>query len=114
MEKSDRQKALITNIIVGVVFLALLVSVSMGLNKYRKNFRNEMAQRLDLEEKMLKMEKERQLMTTEIQFLKDKALESEDEVSGLKEAIVREQEEKAILKDSLDKLESQSKGPMQK
>ena len=114
MEKSDRQKALILSVIVGVVFLVLLVSVSMGLNKYRKNFRNEMGQRLDLEEKMLKMEKERQLMITEVQFLKDKALEADSEIESLKDVVAREQEEKAVLKDSLDKLESQSKGPMQK
>ncbi|HQP91153.1 MAG TPA: hypothetical protein PLU24_00580 [Candidatus Omnitrophota bacterium] len=113
MDKSRSQTTLIISIILGVVLFVLLLSVSIGMGRYKKNFSNEMAQRLDLEEKILKMEKERQGLLDEIDSMKDKALESEKEIAQLKNSLAKEQEEKTALKGSLENLGNESKGPMQ-
>ncbi len=114
MQTFPRQKVLIVGVITTVVVLALLVGASMRINKYSKNFRDEMAQRLDLEEKLTKMDSEHQALVAENDSLKEKIEKSDEEIKTLKEAIARHEEEKAVLKDSLEEAQKQLKGPMQK
>ena len=106
-------KFLIVSVIITVLVLASLVKATMNVKKFRKNFRDEMSQRLDLEEKVSKMEKERKALTLELQALKAQFSKNTDELAALRGTLAREQEDKAILKESLEKAEPQFKGAMQ-
>ncbi|MBI5872675.1 MAG: hypothetical protein HZB36_00830 [Candidatus Omnitrophica bacterium] len=113
MDTPIRQRILISSVIITILVLASLVSASMNVSKFRKGFRDEMAQRLDLEEKISKMEKERQATISELETLKNQVLKDKDEATELREKLSKEQKDAASLREALEKAESLLKGIMQ-
>jgi chromosome segregation ATPase len=114
MNVISRQRALIAGVVTVVLVLAILVSTSMNLRKFKKNFRDEMAQRLDLEERLLKAENERHTLLVRVERLENQDSQVQDEVASLKEALAKGEEEKKVLKASLEKAESQLQGFLMK
>lgn len=114
MKNLLEQKVLVVSVLVTIVVLISLVGASLNLGKYKKGFRDEMALRLDLEEKILRIEKERQDMRAQLEVLKGEASENAGEVKGLKEKLASREDEIAALKASSARSESQLKSPMQK
>lgn len=108
------QKVLVASVLVTIVFLISLVGASLNLGKYKKGFRDEMALRLDLEEKLLKIEKERQDMRAQLVALKTEASSNIGEVEALKEKLKSREDEIAALNVSSARSESQLISPMQK
>jgi cell division protein FtsX len=113
MDTPIRQKILISSVIITILVLASLVSASMNVSKFRKGFRDEMAQRLDLEEKISRMEKEHQALISEIDSLKNQALKDKDEAALLRDEVSKERKDAASLREALEKAESLLKGTMQ-
>ena len=75
MLSSVRQnKTLIIGVVGVLLILVSLAKATANINKYKKNFRDEMAERLDLEEKLDKMEKGRAVV---IQFKEVQAAKPE-------------------------------------
>lgn len=105
-----RQRALIVGVVTTVLVLATLVGTSMNLRKFKRNFREEMAQRLDLEEKLLKVENERHILLARVKELESQDSRTRDEANSLKEALAKGEEEKEALKASLEKAEAQMQG----
>lgn len=102
MEIPKSQKAVIVSLASAIVFFAFLVRISFNLTDSRRNFRNEMAQRLDLEEKISVMEKERQEMMGKIRTLQTKLDTAVQESKNMSEALDRERQETTSLRSSLE------------
>ncbi len=113
MKNILRQKFLVTSVVLTILVLVSLVNASIKLSGSRKDFRNEMAQRLDLEEKMSKMEKERHALISKIQVLSADAVKSKDKILSLEENLAEERKEKEILGKALEELEAKLKDAMQ-
>lgn len=111
--RSFSLKFLIISTIITILVLASLVNATMNVKKFKKSFREEMSQRLDLEEKIFGMEKDRKAMILELQTLKAQLSKNSDELVTLRKALAQERKDKAVLKESLEKAEAQPKGAMQ-
>lgn len=109
MNERIQNRILITLLFVIVVALISLVSATLNAKKVRKNFREEMAQRLDLEEKMTQMEKERSAVLSELKSLQTQLVKNKDEMEKLKNELVKEQEERTALKNALDQAKAEAK-----
>lgn len=84
-------------LILGVVLLfviALLVAVSASAMRLRKSFRNEMAQRLDLEEKISKVDREREALIRQLGVLTGEMDKTKDIVEKLEADLYKAKSEK--------------------
>ena len=68
MHKEQNQTLIIWMIAACVIFVAL-IALSLHTAKLKKSFRNEMAQRLDLEEKLNKVDQQREGLITQLKTL---------------------------------------------
>ena len=89
-------------VVAAILVLGFLVQQSLGVGKWRSSFNDEMAQRLDLEEKVARMEKERSALMAQAKDLTDKLQKSEAQIEDLKSALVREREEKKSLQARIE------------
>ncbi len=103
----SRNRFLIISVCVVLVVLISLVRATTNAKKYRKNFEEEMAQRLDLEEKMTKMEKDRADLVYELRDLRDQLAKNKEEVRQAIEELDRIRSEKTALKSALEKTNSE-------
>ncbi len=93
-----------------VVVIFAIVSLARTSHKLKsssKSFQEEMALRLDLEEKISGMEKEQNIFLTEIKDLKRSLGKKLEEIDSLKEKIFKEQQEKHALSKELKKAQEQ-------
>ncbi|MFH1691386.1 MAG: hypothetical protein ABIC68_02265 [Candidatus Omnitrophota bacterium] len=98
---------LISLIVVVVVVMVSLVNTGRNLKCSRKSFQEEMALRLDLEEKISGMEKERSSFQMEIKDMKRSLERKSEEIDSLQEKIFKEQQEKKELNKALRKSQEQ-------
>ncbi len=103
-----KNKLVIILVVLVVVCLASLVNASMNLKRSSKGFHDEMAQRLDLEEKVIKLEKGRDASQTELTGLKEQLTKNKEEIDSLKNALTASDNEKASLKSELEKTKGQA------
>jgi peptidoglycan hydrolase CwlO-like protein len=92
--------------VAGLIFaIGFFVNLSLGARKWRSSFNEEMAQRLDLEEKVARMEKERSALMADA---KDSAARIEKlgaDIEVLKSQIIQEREEKKQLQARLEQVQ---------
>lgn len=101
--KGYQNRVVIISVVLAVLVLISLIKATMNVKNLRKNFRQEMAQRFDLEEKMIKMEKKHGALVFELKALRDELHKKSQEIDSLREELAREGNEKAALKESIEK-----------
>jgi hypothetical protein len=89
------------SVIVVLIALGAMAHQSMGLRKWRTGFNEEMAQRLDLEEKFSRMEKERSVLMADLNQASSLLEKANAENDVLRATLVREMDEKKALADRL-------------
>lgn len=97
--------------IVSVLLVALLVGVGWQGQRFQKNFRNEMAQRLDVEEKLIKLENERLVLRADLKSTREQLKTAKDELDTLRKKMAKDLEENAILKNMLERRQTQTPSP---
>ncbi|MFA5038274.1 MAG: hypothetical protein WC732_01190 [Candidatus Omnitrophota bacterium] len=105
------QQALIVPVILAVLLFVFLVRLSLNLSHSRRNFRNEMAQRLDLEEKISVMEKERQEIMGKMRLLQTRLDMALLEARTASQELERERKEMTSLRSSVEKLKTEKSSP---
>ena len=97
---------LATCVVVAVLILGFLVHQSLGVKKWRTSFDDEMAQRLDLEEKVARMEKERSVLLAGTEDLTSRLEQSKSEAEDTKAALTRVREENKSLQTRLEQIQT--------
>lgn len=106
--KGYQNRVVIISVVLAVLVLISLIRATMNVKNLRKNFRQEMAQRFDIEEKMIKMEKEHGALVFELKALRDELHNKSQEIDSLREELARAGNEKAALKESIEKTQAGS------
>jgi len=91
-----------------VLVLISLIKATLNVKNLRKNFRQEMAQRFDIEEKMIKIEKEHSALVFELKSLKDQLNNKDREIDSLKEELAREGTQKTAVEEAQELTEAGS------
>jgi hypothetical protein len=91
-------KAYIFFVLVIVLVLSSLVKATADLKKFKRNFQDEMAQRLDFEEKTMRLANSRAKLLVEAKMLRSEVLRNKRLIAQLKDELAREQSQKAALK----------------
>jgi len=81
-----------------------LSRATMNLKKTKSSFREEMAQRFDLEEKLTQIEKKWDALQKEREDLKEQLKKSQEEALQLKDALAASDNEKAALRSMLERM----------
>jgi septal ring factor EnvC (AmiA/AmiB activator) len=89
-----------------LLVLGVMVHQSLGVNKWRASFNDEMAQRLDLEEKIAQMEKARSALMADAKELTARLGRAQGEIENLKSALVRERDDKKAIQARLDQMQA--------
>ena len=112
MLPSARQNKTLIICVVGVLLvLVSLVKATANVKKYKKNFQDEMAERLDLEEKIDKMEKDRAILLSDLKNLKEELKKEDDTLKETKDKLSQEEDKSASLQGALEKARSSQKNP---
>lgn len=106
---SQQNRLLIILVVAVLVVLLSLVGATVRSLRLKKNFQDEMAQRLDLEEKVSKMERERQGFLSEIKRLSDQIAKSAGEIEKLQINLDQEKTERAACEAVLEKIRAEQK-----
>jgi septal ring factor EnvC (AmiA/AmiB activator) len=111
LSSARRNKTLIICVVGVLLILISLVKATANVNKYKKNFQEEMADRLDLEEKLDKMEKERAVLLSDLKNLKEELKEKNDALKEIKDKLSQEEDKNASLQGALEKARPGQKNP---
>lgn len=101
MPSAHQDKFLIACVILTTLVFLLFARATLSAKKFKKDFREEMAQRLDLEEKLLRLENREKTSGQEIEALKKEGAEYQQELVAAKQQLLIEEREKALLKNTL-------------
>jgi biopolymer transport protein ExbB/TolQ len=104
-----QNKMLVIFVVVTLLILVSLVKATTNVKKFKNNFQEEMAQRLDLEEKIAKMEKERAGLLSDSKKMKEDLQKERDELSQLKNKLAQEEDERSSLEKALEKARATQK-----
>ncbi|MFH0876956.1 MAG: hypothetical protein V1863_01855 [Candidatus Omnitrophota bacterium] len=102
---------LITWGVLSGLLVVLLVGLGLKGNAFEKNFRNEMALRLDVEEKLVQAENERQGLQTDLKNVRAQLKKANDELLELRKKLAKEQEENVILNEMLERKQTKTISP---
>ena len=91
-------KAYIFFVLVIILVLSSLVKATADLKKFKRNFQDEMAQRLDFEEKNMRLQNGQAAILAEAKMLKAEVLKNKRLIAQLKDELALEQSQKAELK----------------
>ncbi len=91
-------KAYIFFVLVIVLVLSSLVKATADLKKFKRNFQDEMAQRLDFEEKTMRLQNGQAALLSEARMLRAECLKNKRLIVQLKEELALEQSQKVVLK----------------
>ncbi|OIO35322.1 MAG: hypothetical protein AUJ74_06900 [Candidatus Omnitrophica bacterium CG1_02_44_16] len=83
--------------VAAIIVLSSLVKATTDLNKFKRNFRDEMAQRLDLEEKTMSLQNGRAAISAEAKILRAEVIKNKRVIAQLKEELALEQSQKAVF-----------------
>lgn len=111
MSLRKQQQPVIVLAIAVVLLFMFLVRISLNLRNSRTSFRNEMAQRLDLEEAIDGMEKERRQMNSELESLRSRLAAATNEIKRLSEDLETKKKEAVSANASLEDLRREKKSP---
>ncbi len=111
MNLRKQQQPVIILVVVVVLLFVFLVRISLNLQNSKTNFRNEMAQRLDLEEALDNMEKERRQMILELRSLRERLAAATNEIKRLSEDLETKKKEVVSANASLEDLRREKKSP---
>jgi septal ring factor EnvC (AmiA/AmiB activator) len=111
MNLRKQQQPVIILVVVAVLLFVFLVRISLNLRNSRTSFRNEMAQRLDLEEALDGMEKERRQMISELESLRSRLAAATSEIKRLSEDLETKKDEVVSANASLEDLRREKKSP---
>jgi len=110
MLSSARQNKTLIICVVGVLLILVsLVKATANVKKYKKNFQEEMAERLDLEEKLDKMEKDRAVLLSDLKNLKEELKNENDALKKVKDKLSQEEDKSASLQRTLEKARADEK-----
>lgn len=112
MSLRKQQYPVIILVVVVVLLFVFFVRMSVNLRNSRRNFRNEMAQRLDLEEELSGTEKERQQMISELKSLRVRLAAASSEIKRLSEDLEIRKKEVISANASLEDLRREKKSPL--
>ena len=93
-------------VVLVILLFGFLVRVSLNLSRSRRDFQNEMAQRLDLEEQVSRIEKDRQLLSWELQSVRAQLTATAEEAKKMSEALEAKKRDAASVRE-----EPQDVGP---
>ncbi len=106
-----RKTPLITIVAVFVVLLGLVVRASLKNENLDTKFRLEMANRFDLEKKVLSLEKERAGLYARIEALAAQIETGQDAINDLQASLSLVEQENKGLKEELSQLPGRSAAP---
>lgn len=90
-------KAYIFFVLVIILVLSSLVKATADLKKFKRNFQDEMAQRLDFEEKTIRLQNGQAAILAEARMLRAECLKNKRLIAQLKDELALEQSQKAVL-----------------
>ena len=112
MLSSARQNKTLIICVVGVLLILVsLVKATANVKKYKKNFQDEMAERLDLEEKLDKMEKDRVVLLSSLNNIKEELKKESDALKEVQDKLLEEEDKSVSLQGALEKARSSQKNP---
>ncbi len=82
---------------VALVLLGFAVHATLNTKKWHANFSDEMAQRLDLEEKLSRIEKDRAAQLSDLKSLSQRLEKDKTEIEDLKAALAKMKQENEEL-----------------
>jgi len=94
----NANKAYIFFVLVVILVLSSLVKATADLKKFKRNFRDEMAQRLDFEEKTMRLQNGRAAILAEAKMLRAEVLKDKRLIAQLKDELAKVQSQKAEIK----------------
>lgn len=102
---SERTSSVGLSIAVAFAIIGLIVAVqaSLGATRARNGFRQEMAQRLDIEERLESAQKEKAVLAARVESLSAEADRVQQEAVAAREAYERERAEKTAMAAELER-----------
>lgn len=88
-------------VLVIIIVLSSLVKATVDLKRFKRNFQDEMAQRLDFEEKAMRLQNSQLSIFAEARMLKEEVIRSKRLIAQLKEELALEQSRKVAIKAEL-------------
>lgn len=101
MKALKKNRSLVVSVILVVIVLVTFIRLGSNTNRAKKSFREEMALRLDLEEKIVRLEKERSLLISELKKTRLKLTEQREELASQAKALDELLQAKADLEGRL-------------
>lgn len=101
MPSAYQDKFLIACVVATTLVFLLFARATLSAKKFKKDFREEMAQRLDVEEKLLRWENREKALEETIEGLKRESAGYREELVAAKQQLLIEEREKVLLKNTL-------------
>jgi DNA repair exonuclease SbcCD ATPase subunit len=89
-------------VVLAILGISVAVKVSLNASRDRSGFRQEMAKRLDIEERLERALKEREMLTARLEDVRVEADRAGQEVVQVRQALERERADKAAIAAALE------------
>lgn len=99
MNSKQKNNITILFVVLVVAILLVLVRVGMQAGRYKNFYQEEIAKRLDVEERMDKLEKERARLLSELDVLSSQLADSKQEITSLKKELSELKEKDTALRN---------------
>ena len=102
--KQQIPASILVPLIVGVMLAIVILAVSViHVKKVRKDFQEQMAQRMDAEAKLIKLENERAAFESRAKILEQELAKDKEEIGKLQDDLAKEKTQRADLEGALEK-----------
>ena len=102
--KQQTPASVLVPLILGIMLAIVVLAVSViHTRKVRKDFQEQMAQRLDAEAKLMKLENDRVAFESHVKTLEDELAKDKEEIGKLQDDLAKEKTQKADLESALEK-----------
>ena len=105
-----KSKSNILIFLVCLVVLGLIFLLGASMSRLKKDFRTEVAKRLETEEAMLKMENERASLVAELNSLKEEFTRLKDKAEALTQELDKERSSRVALQAAYEKAKEAQAG----
>jgi chromosome segregation ATPase len=106
--EQKKQKSVLFLLTAGILLVLIVLGFALThAKKIQKDFRDQMAQRLDAEAKVTKMENERAAFLSQQKALQEQLVQAKNEIEDLKADLNRAKDEKASLAGALEKIKTE-------
>lgn len=107
--KQQIPASVLVPLIVGVTLAIVVLAVSViHVKKVRKDFQEQMAQRMDAEAKLMKLENERSAFESHAKVLEQELAKDKEEIGKLQDDLDKEKIQRADLESALEKSKTQA------